>query len=208
MKTNKHSIFFTLALCLVLLTSCASSLKYHSNDIIEITSFHHKIAVLPIDGLKPKLALEYQKNVYDALMSKNRKTVKISVQKFSETNQILAKANIPAYEAFNMKPQQLARLLGVDAILKLRVEPDTLIGQTSPELAFSQFGTDNEWLGNLFANEIASSVRITAAIFDTQTGEKFWEYSFVRKLKSFLLSQEDFEDTSLKIAKNFPYKWE
>ena len=207
MKTNKHNIFFTLALSLVLLTSCVSSKKYRSGDIIEITSFHHRLAVLPVESVDADIAADYQKKIYHALLSKKHKTVKIAVQKVSETNQILVENRISGEEVLRMDPKKLAGILGVDAVLKVKVEPQPLFDHYISDIAFAQISHDQN--GRLEVYEkLPLAVFITAAIVDTETGELFWKYDMIKKVKANAFDLKNLEDTSIKIAKNFPYKWE
>ena len=210
MQTNKHSLFFTLAFAFVLLTSCGSLLTYSSEKLMDLTSIHQQIAILPVktNTANSNDALQYQLNLYHALLRQTHRTVRVPLQPVHTTNSILQERKISPHKAWEMAPEQLAILLGVDAVVKLNVIEEDY--QKDESLIHNALVANNDAdlseLNNIPV--IPKDAKAVASIYDTESGELLWKLNVSRRGKGDQPSEAVIEDVSKKIAKKFPYKWE
>jgi len=138
----KKLIFISAALILLSTTSCKQ--YYMISDFEGKTSRHQEIAILPFEiftfGHVPRnVDLEmleqiesfesttFQSSFFNKVLRtrvRRDKQMRVNVQHYSETNSILEKNGISIRESWKKSPEELAQLLGVDAVIKARVEKD------------------------------------------------------------------------------------
>ena len=134
---NLHLISFVLVL---FATSCKPYFK--ATDFDQVTENHTTVAILPFElftvghtpeSLTPEMIAEieevesttFQSNFYNKVLSstqRGRGQLRVGMQHYSETNSILEKNGISVRDSWTMSPKDLADVLGVDAVLKARIE--------------------------------------------------------------------------------------
>lgn len=130
----KKSIVTILAL--TAFVSCNNA--YLAHDFEARTANHRVVAVLPVNvvytGNLPKdmtaqtkkevEAAEsklFQKEMYNDILRKQSKGYRVDFQPVESTNELLAKNNISAEESFTKSPTDLAKILGVDAVVRTSI---------------------------------------------------------------------------------------
>lgn len=130
------NIIFLYFIGILTLSGCSTSKKYSNfeNDKSNI----EKIAVLPFEiiftGKIPKAvdeqmleqieleeSITFQNSFSNILLSQNGED-NFSIQPFQKTLDILRSKNIHVKESWKMHPQQLAKILEVDAVVKSRIK--------------------------------------------------------------------------------------
>lgn len=155
----KVSNFLVLCVSFLLLFTAASCTQraYTVHDFEVATYSHKRVAVLPFEivytGVKPKrithedlekiLLAEseiFQNNFYNQILRSSglsdRMNLMIDMQAHSTTAGILAENGISIKDSWNMRSGELAELLGVDAVVRGRVEQDMLMSD------WASFGVD------------------------------------------------------------------
>jgi hypothetical protein len=127
---------------LILFASCSSH-KYYTSNSFEQQSAHHKtIAILPAEmiftGTPPKnVSAEtiarieetesetFQNSLYNGILrhaNSKKYFTSISVQDISTTKKLLEENNISIRNSWKEDDKKLATLLGVDAVVRMRVQ--------------------------------------------------------------------------------------
>ena len=224
MRINLLTLF-----CIVFL-SCGSNKNVYKSADFESKSYRHQnIAVLPfhitqsghkgknttdeaIRTANEKLGYTFQESLQAYLLrytSKNRKGPIISFQGLQKTNAILSENKINIEEAYHRQPEELAKLLGVDAVLMTTLENEKNLsdgvayGLKAGRTISGAIGQGDR-AGILHVN--SSDINMTAYLYDASDSKLLWQTS--RKGGTDLPNSVDdlVEYYSNWIAKKFPYK--
>ncbi len=138
---KKNLPLFTIALSIILFVSC--SRKHYVSSYFEQQTAHHRlIAVLPAEmiftGVQPKdVSAEdiekieetesrmFQNYLFNSILrnaNSNRYYTAIGVQDISTTQKLLEDNDISIRESWKEDDKKLAKLLGVDAIVRMRIQ--------------------------------------------------------------------------------------
>lgn len=138
---KKISIISAVLIIGLILSGCNKNI-FLAPDFTSKTQSHKKIAVIPVQtilsGKQPsKLSADqiaqieegeskaFQSSLYNALLSKcgsKKRDIKIEIQTIERTNSILNDSNISIRDAWEKTPERLAAILGVDAVVKTKIE--------------------------------------------------------------------------------------
>ncbi|MEO0776265.1 MAG: hypothetical protein AAF146_06865 [Bacteroidota bacterium] len=127
------------SLALLALSSCKNA--YTAVGFEERTQDHRTVAVLPFEmvflgqmpaQLSPEdiLALEeaeskaFQVSFHNEIMrsAAGRRKIRVDLQPYTRTWALLAENDLSIRDSWRMKPEALAQLLGVDAVVRARIE--------------------------------------------------------------------------------------
>ncbi|MEM7586131.1 MAG: hypothetical protein AAF560_22260, partial [Acidobacteriota bacterium] len=137
----KRSRSLPLLLLILSFTSIAcTTVDYRSPTFAHQSQDHRTVAVLPfemifagkaprgmtarqIQAIEEQESIAFQTSLYLRLLNRiDRGYLDIDVQQVEETNRILAAHRIDIRDSWYMSPQELAQVLGVDAVVRTRVE--------------------------------------------------------------------------------------
>lgn len=219
-----------LAILIATLTSCAS-VKYSADTLLDETSLHHEIAVVPVEinysgpyvsrltdddrrDLDIQESMLFQDALHNALLRKAHKNVKVDVQATEKTNRLLAENGISPIESWSMSPEELAEILHVDAIVRMRVDESRYMSDVAG------FGLDLgrsvilERVRNTPAfPQVAGTrvktadVRASCSIFDGESGTLLWKLGVDRDANWNYTPDQIVDALNRRIARKFPYKW-
>jgi hypothetical protein len=221
--------FLPILFCIVLL-SCGSNKNVYKSADFDAKAYHHQtIAILPFNitqtGHKEKNATDeaikeannkwgfaFQETLQSYLLrytSKNKKGPIVSFQSLQKTNAILIKNNIDIETAYLREPEELAKLLGVDAVMMTTLENDKnfsdglAYGLKAGRTLLNVIG-QGAHSGMLHLN--ASDINMSCYLYDASDSKLLWQT--YRKGGTDLPSGVDdlVEYYSNWIAKRFPYK--
>ena len=222
-------IYLLTLLFAITLLSCGKRNVYRSNDFEEEVYRHQNIAIIPfhitqtghkskgvteedIKEANKKWGYNFQESLLGHLLrytSRNRKGPEVSFQSLQKTNAILLENNIDIETAYLRQPEELAKLLGVDAVLMTTLENDknfsdgVAYGLKAGRTLLNVVGQGNR-SGILYLN--ASDINMSCYLYDASDSKLLWQT--YRKGGTDLPSGVDdlVEYYSSWIAKRFPYK--
>ena len=226
MKTLLVSVFFA-----VLFAGCTSTVK--TTATAKATLVNHKtIAILPfevrfdlrnknqrefteedIGKVKQFMAMGLQDYLYHWLKSySTKKPFTVTIQDVETTNLILSENKIRFMDLYNMSRVDLAKMLGVDAILT----PNVIFAQPNSEAASIVFmGLGSPTFEGLATQEMRMQVLLNDNISDTAL------WTFVTKTQSNGVTKpskqrkkenilyplfRNIDESLVKFIKKFPYK--
>jgi len=133
-----------LILCAALFSCGVNRNVYKSSDFNNKASHHQTIAILPfhitqtghvgkketredIKAANEKWAYAFQQSLLSYSLrhtSKNKKGPMVAFQGVQKTNSILRENGLSLDDIYNKKPEEIAQLLGVDAVIMTTLEKD------------------------------------------------------------------------------------
>src|SRR5256885_8066538 len=143
MKTNvPFRLIFTGLIALIIFASCSRPTYYTSSNFWQQASHHKLIAVVPAEmvytGTQPKNvtpeaiadieekeSVAFEQSLYNGILrnANSRKHIMtINVQDISTTRKLLEDNHISIRDSWKQDDKELAKLLGVDAIVRMRVQ--------------------------------------------------------------------------------------
>ncbi|MBD2714673.1 hypothetical protein KBK19_06480 [Microvirga sp. STR05] len=201
--------FFALTL-----TACGPNI-YMAQDFRSYVPKHKTVAVLPAYvtmELRPnqaknttpaqrvemenKSGVEFQEKIYSWLLRRGQQRgYTVQFQDVMQTNARLRESQIPAAELRSHTPQELAKILGVDAVLTTSVrtsKPMSDGAAVAVGLIAGAWGATNQ-------------ANITVNIHEAEAGKLLWKYDYVAA-GSVFTSPETVVDALMRNAsKKFPY---
>lgn len=221
---------FLLTIFSFVLFSCSTNKNVYKSSDFEVKSYRHQdIAILPFHitqtGHKGKNTTEqsikeanekwgytFQESLQAYLLkytSKNKKGPVISFQSLQKTNAILLENKIDIETAYLRKPEKLAKLLGVDAVLMTTLENEknfsdgVAYGLAAGRTILNAIGQGGR-TGGLYMN--ASDINMSAYLYDAADSKLLWQT--YRKGGADLPTGVDdlVQYYSNWIARKFPYK--
>jgi hypothetical protein len=203
-----------LASVSLLLSACGPTI-YLAQDFRSYAPKHKTVAILPADvtmQLRPnqarnttaaqqhdmeyKSSIDFQERIYAWLLRRGQQRgYTVQFQDVRQTDARLRETNIPYNELRTHTPQELAKILGVDAVLSTSVrttKPMSDGAAVAVGLLVGAWGATNQ-------------ANITVNINEADAGKLLWKYDFLAS-GSVFSSTENIVDALMRNAsKKFPY---
>lgn len=217
--------YLPLALLLLLGSGC-TTLRYSAADMVLEARVHREIALLPVEihaaePLDPRssqaLTLDtgetesYQHALYEALLRQTGRRVKVGVQPPERSRALLQAHAISLPQSWQLPPDSLAQVLGVDAVVRMQVSeihswPDMMTREerVEPSLLLPTPYPATFW--RPFASAQRRSIRISCAIFSAHSGDLLWHMVVDRPTAKHSPQQAAVARASRQIARRFPYR--
>lgn len=217
MKTiqiNKNIIVAMFAA--FVLSSCATSNDFLSENFVRVRNTHQKIAILPFDvqfenpmsdkanekrtkrsfsKQEKEASLGAQQELFiSAARQVHKGRYEIAFQDFSRTNTILSENGIKIEDIALLNKQDIAKLLGVDAVL-------------AGDLAIKVSRVDNRMpqMQPMFRNN--DGVETNVKLFDAASGEMLWATSKIQTPNHPMDTPHQLSSQLLDyVAKHLPYR--
>ena len=222
MKTFILRACHLLFIILLVATSSCSRRHYASTLFEQQTAGHRVIAVLPAEmiftGKQPKNltpqdiarieeqeSKSFQVALYNSILryaNTRRYTTTVNVQDFASTQRILEENNISVRDAWRKDDAQLAKLLGVDAVVRMRIQEKRYMND------YASYGID-------VAREITRlpipyGINKTNDIYATcslvSNGQTLWNNNYKGASNWNVQANEVIEQITDNFGRNFPYK--
>lgn len=217
-----------VAIAAIALLAACSAQKYTIDDFDAITRNHQTVAILPVEmvftGKQPKKLTEediaqieeaeseaFQISLLNSILDKADK-MRVIFQDYNRTNKRLADAGISIRQSWDMDPEELAQILGVDAVVRMRVEKQRYMSD------LASFGIDlaqdlvwllsdysiYPWLpGSL---QKTNDIHTRATLLNGTDGNVLWNMSVNREADWNNPSDQIINSLTRKYARNFPYR--
>ncbi|TGD79043.1 hypothetical protein [Hymenobacter wooponensis] len=179
---------FACALMTVWLTACGPSI-YLAQDFRTYAPKHKTVAILPaavtmqmrpnqarhttaeqVHNLEQQSGVDFQEKIYAWLLRRTtQRGYTVQFQDVMKTNSLLRESGIPYSELRSHSPQELAKILGVDAVLTTSVrtsKPMSDGAAVAVGLLVGAWGATNQ-------------ANITVNIHESDAGKLLWKYDYV-----------------------------
>jgi hypothetical protein len=226
----KSLTIFLAALALLLVPACKS--YYVSSDFQTTTGDHQTIAVLPFEmvytGVKPDKLTEadmaeianaesqaFQISFYNEILRSTRngkKPIRVKLQDFKTTQNLLRDRGISLNEVGQESPERLAEILGVDAVVRGRIQKNRLMS----DLASYGIEVGVRILDVLTNAPIwpwlpmgvtqSKEIRANYSLLDKDNGAVLWSISFDIDADWRQRSNDIIDRVNRRGAKKFPYR--
>ncbi len=230
---NKH-LLRVLLVPFVLLTLACTAVDYQSPQFRDLTLGHRTVAVLPFEmvfqgkapaeltaaqirAIEEGESLAFQTSLYFRLLNRvGQGKIGVEVQPVEVTNRILADHRISVRESWEMPTEALARTLGVDAVVRTRVEKTRYISD------LASYGID---VGTLVAAEViyhttnghlplpipyglskTHDIFADGALLSGRDGGLLWRVAVYRETDWTRPANDVIDGLTKKLAKKFPYR--
>lgn len=232
MKKKPYRVTCAVAGALLLLPFLISCKSYFlATDFDTRTANHKTVAVLPFEmiftGVKPeKLTNEdmqiieegeskaFMISFYNEILRSTRggkKPIRVDVQHFDKTLSILKTNNIDIRSSWKEDPGKLAKILGVDAVIKTRVEKHRLMSDLASygiDLGTRILGILSDykiwlWLPPNLAK--SKEVKSSSSLLDNG-GATLWSIAYDIDADWRSPANEIIDQINRKSAKHFPYR--
>ncbi|WP_019948569.1 hypothetical protein [Hymenobacter aerophilus] len=213
MKTSTLSVWAVSLLCLFL-TACGPSI-YLANDFRAYAPQHKTVAILPAAvtmemrpnqarstsaeqrlSMEEKSGADFQEQIFAWLLRRSQQRgYTVQFQNVMETNARLRESGIPVAELRSHTPQELAHLLGVDAVLVTSVrttKPMSDGAAVAVGLLVGAWGATNQ-------------ANISVNIHEAGEGKLLWKYDYVAAGSVFSSSASVVDALMRNASKRFPY---
>ena len=210
----RHLLFSATLLLAVLCSACGPSI-YLANDFRTYVPRHKTLAILPSSvtiGLRPNQArnispeqlrqlqistsLDYQSRIYAWLLRHNqRKPYTVAFQDVATTNSLLRQANLSDDDMRTHSPQELAQLLGVDAVMSssiLTTKPMSVGAAVAVGVLVGVWGATNQ-------------VDITVNIHEGESSKLLWKYNYIAAGTITSSTEQIINQLMRNAARKFPY---
>ena len=236
----------------LLFNGCRSA--YMANNFYTRTVMHKTIAVLPVQmvytGKIPKdmtaaMLMEeqeaesraFQISLMNAILSKSHKKggYTINFQDVEKTNNLLRQNNISLTQAWTMNPEQLSKILGVEAVVAAKIEKKRFISDLASygvTLGTNILDVIMADAGNILPKGVTDAVanakpgaavgsvvpglpddlaktneiRAHCSVLDSRDGAVLWRVSAYTETDYEFQPSEAIEQINYKFARNFPYR--
>lgn len=216
-------------LVIVLFSQCRPS--YISANYPEKAPSHKILAIVPFqmtmtgnlpEGMTPEAIASieeaeskaFQLSLFDQIMRRTgirKKDIAINLQGINKTNKLLKEAGISIRDSWDETPEDLAKILGVDAIVRTRVSKKKYMS----DMASMGIEIAEDILGAILKTPIfmpggnlnkTDDVRISSSILDGQDGTAIWSYAASREAEWDRPANQIIENLNSAISNKFPYR--
>ena len=219
--------FIALSLALILFSCGTNRSMYQSPDFEQKASKHKTVAILPVrmvqSGYLPKnvsmqeikasneqLGYVFQESLQSYVLkqtAKRKKGQPVVFQGLHKTNALLNENGWSIEDLYNKQPEELSRILGVDAVLMTTLHHNkNLSDGLAYGVAAAKIAVNIFTRGSMTPDVNASEVNLNSALYDAQDSKLLWKT--YRAGESNLPSDvhELIRFYSNWIAKKLPYK--
>ena len=204
---------------------------YLAPDFQERVSDHQLVAVLPfemvytgvtpdgitdaeLDRLRSKESEAFQVSFYNRLLMdapRGKRGNRVAIQDYRKTNNLLEQNNIGIADSWKASTEELADILGVDAVVRTRVEKNQIMTDlqsygVDAAAEVLDVITDNaarRWMPRNPAR--SKEVRASYSLLDKEAGQVLWSMAVFQGGDWRRNSQEMINTTNRRGARNFPY---
>lgn len=221
---------FLLLLIPVFIFSCISSKRYQTISYDMYASKHRKLAIVPVEvegrvfkekvsqSNQIELLAKEQKYINDVLFQKiikrtgrDKNDIKIELMSNYAVLDVFSKSEKDPLEISKMSNKELALLLGVDAILRTKVNTKILLHSYEDDIMKEVLRGANVFLGSkpilsTILNTDLHPINITAEIIDAESESVIWSYHKLEKLEVAEKHNDVLNDICKDIAMRLPYR--
>lgn len=229
----KTTIITAVVLTLIAV-ACGGPHYFLAHDFSQRTVNHKTVAVMPVEmimtGTKPKKlteedikkieegeSLAFQMSLYNSLLRnanlRKQGVVTVSFQPYEKTRDILKNANVGVRDSWSLDPQKLCTMLGVDAVVKTRVQKQRYMSD------LASYGINLgvnvlDALGGIGAGVMlpgiaagkTSDIDAQCSLFNSNDGYLLWKDMYKAGADWSRPANAVIDDLTNAFGRNFPYR--
>jgi len=224
-----NKLFLSLAVLIFALTSCSKS-YYLNSDFKKISNNHQTVAILPVemvltgqmpetmdeadvDALQEAESKAFQKSLYNQIhwSPSKSKHLQVSFQSVEKTNELLHDKEISIRRSWKMTEEELAKILGVDAVVKARVDKQRYMSDiASMGISIGKKIIDilTRYRSVVVGNDLSktSDINASCTIVNGKDGSTLWSMKQTSSTDWQRPSFEVIDKINRELAKNMPYR--
>lgn len=226
---KKNLPLLTIAFIAVLFSASCAHKYYTASSFEQQTANHKTIAILPAEmiftGNQPKNmtpediarieeteSKTFQYALYNGILrhaNSKKYTTTINVQDVSTTQKLLEENNISIRSSWKQDDKQLAKILGVDAIVRMRVQKKRYMSDLASmgigvgQQVLSQIGNANGFPVPYVSNKSNDIFASCNVVSNSQT---LWNDNYEKGADYNRPSEEVINDIADNFGKHFPYR--
>lgn len=206
---------------------CGSTERFASRTLAQETRVHQEIALIPVqiqydgplpaflekEGLDKWEQRESQiltEDLYKAFLDRNHQNVMVLVQSPARTRALLGKAGIEWNQLDSVNKRELAKALGVDAIVQTKVSEHRYYEERFPAgrwMESAKISDRTSPLREVLRGHLKTAdLQLTCDLIEGETGKSIWGYRMDRTATWDKGSEEIIEAFQHKVARKLPYK--
>jgi hypothetical protein len=223
----------TLTIMMLLFVTACTTVDYTSQDFAQQSADHQTVAVLPftvvLTGRVPArltadqiLAIEeaeslaFQTALYHSLLNRSsahrKRPIFVGLQPVGETNRMLQEAGVGVRESWTLPSEELAAMLGVDAVLRTTVQKTRYLSDL--ESYGIDFGvavlaelTDGPYpLFLPFGGTLTHDIWADSTLINGDDGDILWKVALQRATDWTRPANDVIVGITRKLARKFPYR--
>ncbi len=225
---KKLAYLLAVILIMLQLQNCAGP-RYAVPDFYERASHHRVIAVLPFEmvftGKKPKKltfeqvhkieeieSISFQSSLYHALhyqKTQVRHPILVNIQPHKKTNRLLEREGISIRQSWNMDPEELSRILGVDAVVRARVRKHRYMSNLASfglELGAAILDVLTDSILGIFIDTRTKDIVAECLIINGADGSVLWAAELSRAIDWSQDADHIIDRLNYYFARKFPYR--
>lgn len=228
MKKQMQKILFS-TLIIALLSACGGRAYYLSPNFKAKASIHRTLAVLPFEvvtngtvpegmtesrkkQIEEQETLVFQQSLYNGL-SNNLGRFALQIQLPNKTNNILRTKGIAITQVSRHNPEELAKILGVDAVVFATVtkhrylddKTSVALGAGKQALGLATGGKSDVYTSGLSTK--TNDIKVTCSLVEARDGDVLWKINDDREADWDKPSNVVIDKLNQKLSENFPYKF-
>lgn len=212
-------------LIIILFSSCTP--YYITNDFEALTREHKTVAVLPFrmiyTGVTPESLSDeemqdieiaeskaFQMSYYSEILRSTRAgkdPIRVSIQDYSITLRRLSENNIDIIDSWEAKPEELAKALGVDAVIKTCIQKNRLMTDlASFGIDVGLFFLDAITNNSIWVSSTSKEIKANYSLIDSIDGQVLWNVTIYEDADWSQKANNIINNLNRKSAKKFPYR--
>jgi hypothetical protein len=220
------------SLLLVVSLAACTAVDYTSPRFPQAAADHESVAVLPVEmvfmGKAPKgltaedimrieegESLAFQGSLYNYLLNRSsphkRRPVWVSIQPIGTTNRLLEEEGLSVRDSWGLPADELAGLLGVDAVVRTRVRKTRYLSDLASfgitvgvNVVLEALDDDGVWLFPWGPRTY--DIYAEGELVEARGGELLWKVAVNRETDWSQPANDVVRGVTRKLAKKFPYR--
>ena len=225
---KKNLLFLGLAFTAIILASSCSHKNYTTSYFDQQTAHHRLIAILPAEmiftGTQPKdvspedikkieetESSMFQNYLFNAILryaNTNKYYTAVGFQDISTTQKLLEESNISIRDSWKQDDKKLARLLGVDAVVRMRIQKKRYMsdlasfGVSYGQQVLNQIGNAGRYIPYVAnkTNDIYASCNVVSS------NQTLWSDDYRGSSNYNVSSERVIDNITDNFGRHFPYR--
>ena len=183
-------------------------------EIIFTGKIPEELSPEEIVSIEEAEAMAFQMSFFQEVLNSTRggkKQIRVDLQHYYKTNEILVGEDIRIHDSWQRSPEDLAGILGVDAVIRARIVKTRFMSDLTSfgiDVGLSIVNAISNYSFSPFLPGMVKSKEIDTeySLFDKSDGTTLWSITFGADADWRSPANEIIDDINRRAAKKFPYR--